>query len=47
MEAFNETSHQAAGPARYALEMNAAWFSQHKVKVGDRISGLEKAPKPK
>jgi hypothetical protein len=27
--------------------MNAAWFSQHKVKVGDRISGLEKAPKPK
>ena len=47
MEAFNETSHQAAGPARYALEMNAAWFSQHKVKVGDRIGGLEKAPKPK
>lgn len=47
MEAFNETSHQAAGPARYALEMNAMWFSQHKVKVGDRIGGLEKAPKPK
>jgi uncharacterized membrane protein (UPF0127 family) len=47
MEAFNETAHQAAGPARYALEMNAAWFSQNKVKVGDRISGLEKAPKPK
>lgn len=46
MEAFNETSHQAAGPARYALEMNAMWFAQHKVKVGDRIGGLEKAPKP-
>jgi len=47
MEAFNETSHQALGPARYALEMNAMWFSQHKVKVGDRISGLDRAPKPK
>ncbi len=47
MEAFNETSHQAAGPTRYALEMNAMWFSQHKVKIGDRIGGLEKAPKPK
>ncbi|MEI6738168.1 MAG: DUF192 domain-containing protein [Pseudomonadota bacterium] len=47
MEAFNETPHQAAGPARYALEMNAMWFLQHKVKVGDRISGLDKAPKPK
>ena len=47
MEAFTEISHQAAGPARYALEMNAMWFSQNKVKVGDRIGGLEKAPKPK
>lgn len=41
-----ETSHQSAGPARYALEMNAAWFSTHKVNVGDRILGLAKAPKP-
>lgn len=47
MQAFNETSHQALGPARYALEMNAMWFAQHKVKQGDTIKGLEKAPKPK
>ena len=47
MQAFNETSHQAAGPARYALEMNAMWFSQHKLKAGDVVKGLDKAPKPK
>jgi uncharacterized protein len=41
-----ETSHQAAGPARFALEMNAAWFSTHKINVGDTILGLAKAPKP-
>jgi uncharacterized membrane protein (UPF0127 family) len=47
MEAFNETAHQALGPARFALEMNAAWFSQHNVKAGDTVGGLERAPKPK
>ena len=46
MQALNETAHQALGPARYALEMNAQWFSQHKVKQGDTIKGLDKAPKP-
>jgi uncharacterized protein len=46
MEPQNDTAHQAAGPARYALEMNAKWYSQHKVAVGDTIKGLEKAPKP-
>ena len=43
---FTETTHQAAGPARYALEMNAEWFAKNQVKVGDTIKGLEKAPKP-
>ena len=46
MEPQTETSHQAAGPARFALEMNAKWFSTHKINVGDRILGLAKAPKP-
>jgi len=41
-----EIPHQSAGPARFALEMNAAWFSTHKINVGDRILGLLKAPKP-
>lgn len=46
MEPQTEISHQAAGPARFALEMNARWFSTHKINVGDRILGLAKAPKP-
>ncbi|MEO8100899.1 MAG: DUF192 domain-containing protein [Betaproteobacteria bacterium] len=46
MQPFTEISHQAAGPARYALEMNSGWFTRHKVKVGDSISGLGRAPKP-
>ncbi len=45
MEPQTEIPHQAAGPARFALEMNAAWFSTHKVNVGDTIKGLNKAPK--
>jgi hypothetical protein len=45
MKPFTEDSHQAAGPARYALEMNGGWFTTNKVNVGDTIKGLEKAPK--
>ena len=41
-----ETPHQALGPARYALEMNGGWFAAHKIKAGDTIKGIEKAPKP-
>jgi uncharacterized membrane protein (UPF0127 family) len=47
MEPQTEISHQAEGPVRYALEMNAHWFSEHKIKPGDLIKGLDKAPKPK
>lgn len=46
MRPLSELSHQSAGPARYALEMNAGWFSANKIKAGDTIKGLEKAPKP-
>lgn len=46
MQPLSDAAHQAAGPARYALEMNAKWFSTNKVKVGDIIKGLDKAPKP-
>jgi hypothetical protein len=47
MQPFSDTFHQAAGPARYALEMNGEWFTRNHVKVGDRIKGLDKAPKPR
>ena len=46
MQALTETPHQSAGPARYALEMNAGWFTSNKISAGDTIKGLEKAPKP-
>jgi hypothetical protein len=45
MQPHTENSHQAAGPARYALEMNAGWFASYRIKAGDVVKGLEKAPK--
>ena len=47
MEPQTEISHQAEGPVRYALEMNAGWFRGNKIKAGDNIKGLDKAPKGK
>ena len=45
MQPFTEQSHQAAGPARFALEMNSGWFSANRIFVGDTIRGLDRAPK--
>ncbi|MDX2220288.1 MAG: DUF192 domain-containing protein [Burkholderiales bacterium] len=45
MQPHSESQHMAAGPARYALEMNAGWFSERKIAPGARVKGLEKAPK--
>lgn len=39
-----ESSHCAAKPARYALEMNLGWFSQRGLRAGSKISGIERAP---
>lgn len=36
-----ETSHCAARPARFALEMNQGWFAQRGIGPGDRIGGVE------
>lgn len=47
MQPHTDVTHQAAGPARYALEMNAGWFKANKVSVGDPVKGLDKAPKPR
>ncbi len=43
MEPQTLDSHAAAGPALYAIETNRGWFAAHKVKAGDKVTGL---PKP-
>ena len=40
MKAQTTTSHCSKNWIRYALEMNAKWFSKHGVKPGSRITGL-------
>jgi hypothetical protein len=45
MQPHSEDSHCAAQPARYALEMNVGWFAQRGIKRGDRIGGIERAPR--
>lgn len=47
MQPHTEITHQAAGPVRFALEMDGGWFKANKVAVGDTIKGLDKAPKPR
>lgn len=47
MQPQTETSHCAARPARFALEMNQGWFAQKGIKPGARLGGLEKAPPPR
>lgn len=45
MQPQSEDNHCAVKPARYALEMNVGWFAQRGIKRGDRIGGIEKAPR--
>ena len=40
------TLHCSAGPARYAVEMNAGWFAQRGGRAGMPVSGLNRAPEP-
>jgi uncharacterized protein len=40
-----EESFFSKGPAKFALEMNAAWFANHGIKAGDSIEGALIAPK--
>jgi len=47
MKPKTENSHCAASPARFALEMNLGWFSSKGLKPGQRIGGIEKAPRPR
>ena len=47
MQPQTETSHCAAAPAKFALEMSGGWFASKGIKSGTRISGLDKAPAPR
>jgi uncharacterized protein len=40
MEPHDETSHCAARPVRYALEMNRGWFAARAIKAGSRLGGF-------
>ena len=44
MQPQTETSHCAAAPAKYALEMSRGWFAAKGLRAGAQIRGLEKAP---
>lgn len=44
MKPMTEDSHCAAGPARYALEMNLGWFAQRGVGIGATIRGIDRLP---
>ena len=44
MQPLTEDSHQSAGPAKYALEMNQGWFARNGIGKGDKIQGLEQVP---
>ncbi len=41
MQPHDETTHCAARPARYALEMNQGWFKKRGIAPGMPIKGLE------
>jgi hypothetical protein len=40
-----ESPHDSRGPAMFALEMKKGWFAQFAIAPGDRVDGLEHAPK--
>jgi hypothetical protein len=40
MQPHDETSHCAARPVRYALEMNRGWFAARGIKPGSRLGGF-------
>jgi uncharacterized membrane protein (UPF0127 family) len=44
MQPQTETSHCAAAPAKFALEMSGGWFAAKGLKAGTALQGLSKAP---
>ncbi len=44
MQPQTENTHCAAKPAKFALEMNAAWFKRRGLGAGTIIAGIDRAP---
>jgi hypothetical protein len=44
MQPQTETSHCAAAPAKFALEMSGGWFAKKGLKAGATLLGVTKAP---
>jgi len=44
MQPQTETSHCAAAPAKFALEMSSGWFAAKGLKAGTTLPGVAKAP---
>jgi len=44
MQPQTETSHCAAAPARFALEMNIGWFAERGIQAGDVLRGFAALP---
>lgn len=40
-----ETTHPSRGAGLYALEMKKGWFADHGISAGEKVVGLDKAPK--
>jgi len=40
-----EDGHRSRGLAIYALEMKKGWFAAHDIGPGDRVEGLDRAPR--
>jgi hypothetical protein len=43
MQPLDETTHCAARPVRYALEMNQGWFKKRGIGPGTRLDGIPQA----
>ncbi len=46
MEPHSETSHCAAQPVKYALEMSRGWFASRGIRPGARLGGVPPKERP-
>jgi uncharacterized membrane protein (UPF0127 family) len=42
-----DDAHPSKGVALYALEMKKGWFADRNIRAGDRVEGLDRAPRAK